>query len=149
MANDLNQVFLIGRLTRDPEFKTINSYSLVNFSLACGRSYNASNGDKREESHFFDCEAWGKLAEIISKYTQKGKQIAVQGRLKQDTWDTPDGKKASRIRIVVENIQLIGGRMGDSNQSQQKSEPPPTPASLPQSNAEMTSGYDDSDDVPF
>ncbi|ABJ75798.1 MULTISPECIES: single-stranded DNA-binding protein [Leptospira] len=113
MANDINRVTLVGRLTRDPEFKSINGTSLVNFSLANGRTY-VSNGEKREESHFFDCEVWGKPADIIQQYCKKGKQIAIEGRLKQDTWETPEGKKASRIRIVVENFQLLGSK-DDSN----------------------------------
>ncbi|WP_039947949.1 single-stranded DNA-binding protein [Leptospira fainei] len=109
MANDINRVTLVGRLTRDPEFKTVNGTSLVNFSLANGRTY-FSNGEKKEETHFFDCEAWGKGADIIQQYCKKGKQLVVEGRLKQDTWETMEGKKASRIRIVVENFQMIGAK---------------------------------------
>ncbi|MBE7413415.1 MAG: single-stranded DNA-binding protein [Leptospiraceae bacterium] len=108
MANDLNRVVLIGRLTRDPEFKIIGQSSVVNFSLANNRIY-VSNGEKREETHFFDCEAWGKLADILKQYAKKGKQVAIEGRLKQSTWDTPEGKKASKVRIHVENCQLLGG----------------------------------------
>ncbi|TGL32409.1 single-stranded DNA-binding protein [Leptospira koniambonensis] len=108
MANDINRVTLVGRLTRDPEFKTVNGTSLVNFSLANGRTY-VTGGEKKEETHFFDCEAWGKGADIIQQYCKKGKQLVIEGRLKQDTWETMEGKKASRIRIVVENFQMIGG----------------------------------------
>lgn len=110
MANDLNKVILIGRLTRDPEYKTINGTSLVNFSIANNRTY-VTGGEKREETHYFDCEAWGKLADIIRQYTGKGKQILVEGRLKQDTWET-DGKKMSKIRLVTENMQLLGSSQG-------------------------------------
>lgn len=120
MANDLNKVTLIGRLTRDPEFKTVNSTSLANFSLANGRVY-VVNGEKREETHFFDCEVWGKLAEIVRDYAKKGKQIAIEGRLQQSTWDTPEGKKASKIKIRVENIQLLGGNTGGGSGYNQSS----------------------------
>lgn len=110
MATDLNTVVLIGRVTRDPEFKRVGEgSSLVNFSIANNRTYMA-NQVKKEETHFFDCVAWGKLAEIIKEYATKGKQILVEGRLVQETWDTPEGKKASRIRIRVENMQLLGTR---------------------------------------
>ncbi len=109
MANDFNKVVLVGRLTRDPEFKMVGSSSLVNFSIANGRTY-VSNGEKKEETSFIDCEAWGKLADIFKNYTKKGKQVLIEGRLKQSTWDTPDGKKASRIKVQVENMQLLGSR---------------------------------------
>ncbi|EMM85167.1 single-stranded DNA-binding protein [Leptospira santarosai str. 2000027870] len=136
---------LVGRLTRDPEFKSINGTSLVNFSLANGRTY-VSNGEKREESHFFDCEVWGKPADIIQQYCKKGKQIAVEGRLKQDTWETTEGKKAFRIRIVVENFQLLGSKddsnsmsgsatSGGSLSSPEYYNPPPAP--------------DGDEDIPF
>lgn len=112
MANDINRVTLVGRLTRDPEFKSINGTSLVNFSLANGRTY-VSNGEK-ERSPIFSIVKSGETGRYHSTILQKGKQIAIEGRLKQDTWETPEGKKASRIRIVVENFQLLGSK-DDSN----------------------------------
>lgn len=108
MANDLNRVLLIGRLTRDPEIKTLSNTSVCNFSIANNRVYTA-NGEKREETHFFDCEVWGKLADVLKQYATKGKQIAIEGRLQQQIWDAPDGKKNSKIKIRVENFQLLGG----------------------------------------
>jgi single-strand DNA-binding protein len=108
MANDLNKVFLIGRLTRDPEYKSVKGTSVANFSLANNRSYSVNN-EKKEETHYFDCEVWGKLAEVLRDYGKKGKQLAVEGKLSQSTWDTPDGKKASKIRVRVETFQLLGG----------------------------------------
>ncbi|WCL48312.1 single-stranded DNA-binding protein [Leptospira sp. GIMC2001] len=117
MANDLNKVILIGRLTRDPEYKNINGTPLVNFSIANNRSYSVA-GNRKEETHYFDCEAWGKLADIIRQYATKGKQVLVEGRLKLDSWDSPEGKKMSRIKIFTENLQLLGGSAGaGSNQS--------------------------------
>lgn len=125
MATDLNTVVLIGRVTRDPEFKRVGEgSSLVNFSIANNRTYMA-NQVKKDEVHFFDCVAWGKLAEIIKEYATKGKQILVEGRLVQDTWDTPDGKKASRVKIRVENMQLLGSK-SNSNGSIQESSVPET-----------------------
>jgi single-strand DNA-binding protein len=107
MATDLNKVILIGRLTRDPEFKNINSTSLTNFSIANNRSYTANN-EKKDETSFFDCEVWGKLAEVMRDYGKKGKQIALEGRLTQSTWESPDGKKNSKIRIRVDTFQFLG-----------------------------------------
>lgn len=116
MANDLNKVILIARLTRDPDYKNINGNSLVNFGVANNRTY-VSNGEKKEETHYFDCEAWGKLADIIRQYATKGKQVMIEGRLKYDSWESPDGKKASRVRIFVENLQLLGSSPGGGSGS--------------------------------
>jgi len=123
MANDLNKVMMIGRLTRDPDFKSIKGTSVANFSIANNRTYTANN-EKKDETHYFDCEVWGKLAEVIRDYAKKGKQIAIEGRLSQSTWDTPDGKKASKVRIRIDTFQLLGGNTGASTTS-----PESTPAS--------------------
>ena len=109
MANDLNKVVLIGRLTRDPELKQIGETTVGKFSLAVGSSYKKGN-EKVEETSFFECEVWGKLADVLGQYATKGKQIAIEGKLKQETWDTQDGKKASKVKIRVENFQLLGGK---------------------------------------
>ncbi|EJO69278.1 single-stranded DNA-binding protein [Leptospira kirschneri str. H2] len=140
---------MVGRFTRDPEFKSINGTSLVNFSLANGRTY-VSNGEKREESHFFDCEVWGKPADIIQQYCKKGKQIAIEGRLKQDTWETPEGKKASRIRIVVENFQLLGSKDDSSSGSSVSSSPASAGGNSYPSSPEYYNAADGGDDdIPF
>jgi single-strand DNA-binding protein len=109
MARDLNKVILIGRLTRDPELKVVSNTSVASFSIANNNSYT-SNGQKKEEVSYFDCEVWGKLAEILRDYGKKGKQLLLEGRLHQSTWDTPEGKKASKIKIRVDSFQLLGGR---------------------------------------
>jgi len=116
MANDINNVILIGRITRDPEFKTVGQTSLANFSLANNRSY-MDNGTRKDMVNYFDCVVWGKLAEVLKQYAGKGKQLMVEGRLEQSTWDGQDGKKQSKIRIRVENFQLLGGRTNVETQS--------------------------------
>ena len=84
MAGDLNRVTIIGRLTRDPELKYIQSGSAVaNFSVANNRIYNTNNGERKEDVSYFDCIAWGKLGETVAEYMQKGRRIAVEGRLQQ------------------------------------------------------------------
>ena len=110
MANDLNSVAIIGRLTRDPEHKTVGETSLCNFSIASNRKVSKD----KQDTYFFECEVWGKLADILKQYGGKGKQIAIKGSLKQDTWDTPDGKKASKVKIRVEEIELLGGKQDTS-----------------------------------
>jgi single-strand DNA-binding protein len=143
MATDLNTVVLIGRFTRDPEYKIVNEgSSLVNFSIANNRTY-VVNGEKKDETHYFDCVAWGKLAEIIKQYGSKGKQVLVEGRLVQETWDTPDGKKASKVRIRTENIQLLGSK--GMNSSDEPSPPSVARTTVPQ--IEDVIGEIDSEDI--
>jgi single-strand DNA-binding protein len=131
--SDLNKVILVGRLTRDPETKTINGNQLSLVSIANGRKYK-SNGESKEETNYFDCQIWGKLSEIVSKYCSKGSQVCIEGRLKQDRWEK-DGKKNSRILIVVENLQMLGGKKEGNHQE-------------PQSFEDMGEGVDP-DDMPF
>jgi len=146
MANDLNKVLLIGRMTRDPEFKSVNGSSVVNFSIASNRIF-VSNGDKKEETNYFDCVAWGRLADILKQYAGKGKQVAIEGRLQQQSWETPEGKKASKIRIYVESCQLLGGNAGGGSSSDRGDSSPSTYDSGP------SGGYDDysagDEDIPF
>jgi len=113
MAN-LNKVMLIGNLTREPEIKyTPKGTAVAGFALAVNRNFTTESGEKREEVTFVDLEAYGRVAEIVGEYCKKGKPLFVEGRLKLDTWDDKDtGKKRSRMKVVVENIQLLGGRDG-------------------------------------
>lgn len=145
MANDLNKVLLIGRMTRDPEFKSVNGSSVVNFSIANNRVY-VTNGEKKEETHYFDCVAWGRLADILKQYAGKGKQVAIEGRLQQQSWETPEGKKASKIRVYVESAQLLGGQ-GQGGGSGDRTD------SSNSYDSGVSSGYDDylagDDDIPF
>ncbi len=112
MAN-FNRVVLMGNLTRDPQLKYLPSQTPVTeFGLAVNRRYTV-NGEQREETTFVDCAAFGKPAEIINQYCQKGKAILVEGRLKYDSWeDKQGGGKRSKLSVVVENFQFVGGRDG-------------------------------------
>jgi single-strand DNA-binding protein len=109
MANDINRVILIGRLTRDPELKSTNGGTyFCRFTIASNRSvYNKQTGESREEVGYFDCIAWGKSAEIIHKYLQKGRRIAVEGSLRWSAWEGTDGKKQSKVEIGVETFQFL------------------------------------------
>jgi single-strand DNA-binding protein len=131
MANDFNKVILVGRLTKDPEVKQVGNSTVASFTIANGRSYMSGN-EKKEETSFIDCEAWGKLAEVFEKYTEKGKQVLISGRLKQSTWETPDGKKASKIKMQVEDMQLLAtkGTSEDKGEPRQNPEPVIEPQSV-------------------
>jgi len=114
---DLNEVRLIGRLTRDPELRaTPSGHSVCSFGLATGRKYKSQDGTQHEETTFVDCTAWGKTAEIVEKYIKKGSLVFVGGRLKLDTWeDRQTGQKRSKLQIVVENVQFLDSRNKDGN----------------------------------
>ncbi len=111
---DLNHVMLIGRLTRDAELKyTQNGFAISNFSLAVNR--RRKNGDQWvEEVSYFEINLFGKVAETLKQYLLKGKQIAVDGELRQDRWEQ-DGQSRSKVVINANNVQLLGGN-SNSNQ---------------------------------
>lgn len=113
MAN-VNKVMLLGNLTRDPELRyTPQGSAVCEFALAMNYSYtNKQSGQKVEEVSFIDIVAWGRTGEICAEYLKKGRQVFVEGRLKQDRWESPEGKKMSKIRVIAENVQFIGGRPG-------------------------------------
>lgn len=106
-----NKVFLIGRLTRDPELRRIPSGTAVaEFSLAVNRYYNDSSGERKEETSFVDIVVWGKRAETFSEYMSKGEEVLIEGRLKQDRWTTDDNQNRSKIRVICENFQFLSKR---------------------------------------
>lgn len=115
---DLNKVMIIGRLTRDPELKTIPSgASVCQLGLATNYVYNnQQTGQKVEQVEYHNVVLWRKLAEIANQYLKKGQRVYVEGRLQTRSWDGQDGKKNYRTEIVVDNmIMLDGGRSGGNS----------------------------------
>ncbi|MGJ8639632.1 MAG: single-stranded DNA-binding protein [Opitutaceae bacterium] len=112
-----NKVILMGNLTRDPETRvTASGLTICKLGLAVSRVFSTKDGERREETTFVDIDAFGKQAEVITKYMRKGKPIHVEGRLKLDQWEGQDGQKRSKLSVVLENFQFVGGRDdGDSN----------------------------------
>jgi len=112
MAN-LNKVFLIGNLTRDPQLSyTPNQNAVVDFGLAVNRRWRGKDGSNREETCFVDCQAFGRQAENINKYLSKGRPLFVEGRLTFNSWTAQDGTKRSKHRVTVERFQFLGGPPG-------------------------------------
>ncbi|HLS27452.1 MAG TPA: single-stranded DNA-binding protein [Opitutales bacterium] len=110
MAN-FNKVILMGNLTRDPELRVMPSgNSVCNFGLAVNRNFTDKDGNKREETTFVDIDAFGRQAEVISKYLAKGRAILLEGRLRFDRWETNTGEKRSKLSVVLEQFQFVGGR---------------------------------------
>jgi len=106
-VSDINVVVLVGRLTRDSELKyTPSGYAICRFSIAVNRSKKQDEGWV-DEPHYFDIEFYGKSAEGLSKYLLKGRQVAVQGELRQDRWEK-DGQQRSKVVVVASTIRPLG-----------------------------------------
>src|SRR4030081_2746777 len=109
-----NRVMLMGNLTRDPELRYIPSGMAVSdIGLAVNDRRKGANGEWVEETTFVDVTLWGRTAEVASEYLSKGSPVLIEGRLKLDTWEK-DGKKNSKLRVVGETKQMLGGRSGGS-----------------------------------
>ena len=105
--SNLNRTILIGRLTADPTLRyTPSGAAVCSFTIANGRTFTQA-GEKKEQTSFIDCVAWQKTGEIIAEYCKKGHRIAIEGRLQQRSWDDQDGKKRSKIEVVVDNFQFL------------------------------------------
>ena len=109
---NLNKVLLMGNLTRDPELRvTTKGSAICQFSLAINRTFKLESGESREEVTYTDCEAWGKTGETIAKYVSKGRPLFIEGRLRLDQWEDKNTKeKRSRMKVVLESFQFIGGK---------------------------------------
>ena len=111
---DINKVILVGRITRDSELTyTHGGYPILKFSIAVNK--RRKQGDEYvDEASFFDVRVWGKTAESIGPYTNKGQQVAIEGALKQERWETQSGDTRSRVVIDSSYLQLLGGKREDS-----------------------------------
>jgi single-strand DNA-binding protein len=114
MAN-LNKVMIIGNVTRDPEVKyTPKGSAVTDLGIAVNRTYKVGE-ERKEEVTYVDVTLWGRLAEIAGEYCRKGKPVYIEGRLQLDSWeDKATGQKRSKLRVVGEEMQLLGPKMGGS-----------------------------------
>jgi single-strand DNA-binding protein len=110
MARSLNQVTLMGNLTRDPELRqTPNGQSVCSFSLALNRSYKGSDGEWQEATDYIDVVAWAGLGERVAQYLSKGRRCLVQGRLQSRSWEQ-DGQKRSKVEVLANDVTFLDGR---------------------------------------
>ena len=111
---NLNKVFLIGRLTKDPESKMLPSGTAVaNFSIATNRYYKDKSGEKQQEVDFHNISTFGKIAESAAQYLKKGNLVLIEGRIRTRSWDDKEGKKRYTTEIIAQKVQF-GPRSGDS-----------------------------------
>ena len=110
MARSVNQVFLMGNLTRDPELRqTPNGQNVCGFGLALNRAYRNQAGDWQEATDFIDIVTWGPLAERVSQYLAKGRRVLVQGRLQSRNWEQ-DGQKRTKVEVVANDVTFLDSR---------------------------------------
>jgi single-strand DNA-binding protein len=142
---NVNKAIIVGRLTRDPEKKTIPSgQTVTNFSIATSRKWKSQDGQDQEKTEFHNIIAWGKRGDVIAQYMTKGQEIYLEGRLETRNWDDAEsGKKMYRTEIVMEEFQF-GSKPGGAGASQgsyqnqqsntapsDNQNPNPTPAQAP------------------
>jgi single-strand DNA-binding protein len=161
MARSLNQVTLMGNLTRDPELRqTPNGQNVTSFSLALNRAYKDSSGEWQEVTDYIDCVCWGPLAERVAQYLSKGRRALVQGRLQSRSWEQ-DGAKRSKVEVLANDVTFLDSRGsgGDnSGESAGLSAPAPTedkpkPSKKPKKDDVVIEDIGDEpinlDDIPF
>lgn len=140
--SSVNKVILMGNLTRDPELRyTPKGSAVAEIGLAVNRKVSDGNGNWSDETTFVDVTVWGKTAENVGKYLNKGRGVFVEGRLQLDTWeDKQTGQKRSKLKVVGENVQFLPSAREGSAESNRK-----TPSQMSHRN-----DYDDEDDdIPF
>ncbi len=160
----VNKVMLLGNLTRDPEIRyTPKGTAVTDLGMAINRIRTGDNGERIEEVTYVDVTLWGRSAELAGQYLSKGRSVFIEGRLQLDQWDDKaTGQKRSRLRVVGENMQFIGGQGqgggggnaqgGNQQQSRpaQQQQQPSGDSAPPQSGGAAASSFDDdADDIPF
>lgn len=146
MARGFSKAIIVGNLTRDPELRTTASGTQVcSISVAVNRSYKGNSGEQQDQVSYFDCSAWGKLGETIAQYAHKGSGILISGRLEQRSWEDKEGQKRSRIEIVVDDFNFIGGGNGGGDFSGGNSVPKAAAAPAD----DMSDGPIDLSEIPF
>ncbi len=108
-----NKVILLGNLTRDPEVRyTTGGTAVCDLTLAINHNYtDKRSNERKEEVSFIDVTLWGRTAEIAGEYLAKGRPVMIEGRLQQDKWDDKEtGQKRSKLKVVADSMQLLGGR---------------------------------------
>jgi single-strand DNA-binding protein len=151
MAN-FNKVMLMGNVTRDIELRyTPKGTAVADIGLAVNRVRSGDGGERIEETTFVDVTLWGRTAEVAHQYSGKGKPLFVEGRLHMDSWDDKaTGQKRSKLKVVADNIQLMGAPGGGGGGGQQASSGGnPAPQQQGGSPAQGGAQADDNDDIPF
>ncbi len=150
---NLNKAMIIGNATRDPELRTTpNGKSVASFAVATNRRYTDGSGEQREEVQYHEIVAWGKLAEIVNQYIQKGSKVYVEGRIQTRHWEGQDGNRRERTEIIADNIINLSPRTGGSDYSETKSNTDSDNKDSEDKNDKKKDSIEDEinlDDIPF
>ena len=155
MAASLNKVLLMGNLTRDPEVKyTPKGTAVGDLAIAINDSYKAQDGTIKETVTYVDIEVWGRQAETCKQYLTKGRPVFVEGQLRLDQWETPQGEKKSRLKVRADRVQFLGGAPGRSGTGGEQRAASPgdsgrTAAKPPSTVSEDAPPLPSDDDIPF
>ncbi len=124
MSRDLNKVMIIGHLGRDPEMRyTPSGRPVTTFTVATNRTWNTTDGERHNETEWFNVVSWGNLAEICKQYLSKGQQVYVEGRLQTRRWEDAENIKRTSVEIVASEMMILGDRH-ESNQNNGESQEP-------------------------
>jgi len=149
---DFNKVILVGRLTRDPELRYVNSGTAVcDISLALGRKWKGTDGQMKDETSFVDVVVWGKQGENVNQYMKKGSQLLVEGRLNQERWeDKATGQKRSKVNVVADRTQFLDSKPKDGQSA--PTQQAPAQGSPAGNSVPVTDAFDPADpnnEIPF
>ena len=144
---DLNRATIIGRLTRDPELRSLPSgKSVASFSIATNRQWTDANGQKQKQVEYHNIVAWARIAEIANQYLKKGSQVYVEGHLQTREWTAQDGTKKNRTEIVCDNLIMLGTRPAGSESYNTNM---PTASVVPSAPQEVVEEEIKVEDIPF
>jgi len=142
-----NKVILAGNLTRDPQLSTLPSGTPVaEFGLAVNRKWKGKDGSNNESVTFVDIRAFARSAELINQYLNKGSPILIEGSLRYDQWENKEGQKRSKLYVVVDTFQFLGGGQGGGSGNRRSSDEPGHSDEMPPVSAGADGGMDD---IPF
>jgi len=137
----LNKIIVIGNLGRDPEMRyTASGQSVTSFSIASNRRYTTASGEQRDETEWFNVNAWGRFSELCNQYLSRGRQVYVEGRLSSRTYEARDGQTRFVNEINLTDIQFLGGSGPGEDRA---------PFAQDSSMGDSAPPLDDVDDLPF
>lgn len=123
MSRGLNKLMIIGHIGRDPEMRyTPSGRPVTTFSVATSRSWHSSDGERHEETEWFNVVAWGNLAEICNQHLSKGQQVYVEGRLQTRRWEDAEGNQHFTTELVAREMIMLGDRRGGASAEYSSSE---------------------------
>ena len=154
-ATNINRVVLTGNLTRDPELRSLPSgTSVCSLRLACNTRRKGQDGQWEDKPNYFDVTVWGAQGENCSRYLEKGRPVAIDGRLEWREWQDKEGNKRQSVEIVADSVQFLGGREGGGNGNggqgfTAQSDVPADQSDFAAAPSGGSGGSTGSDDIPF